>query len=143
MDERQVMQAASVEVLVHKGRFDPAIALAIAEAMDITLSHSQLVTVPVLDQRIDAVKSEVRELRSEMKVCFQAVDGGLDARFKAAEERMEFSFRANKAEMKEASQRFRTEMIFWIIGVNVGTALLPKLGAALAEQVRVIAQVFN
>lgn len=132
MDESQIMQAAGVEVLVRKGGFDPAIALAIAEAMDITLSHSQLVTVPVLDQRIDAVRSEVRELRSEMNV-----------RFKAVDERMEFSFRANKAEMKESFQRFRIEMIFWIIGANVGTALLPKLGAALLEQVQVIARVFN
>ncbi len=107
------MQAAIVDVLVQKGRFDPQIALAVAEAIDMAIGTSQLVTVPILDARLDAVSAR-----------FQVLEARMDARFEAAEA---------KADAK--LQSMKTELILWIIGMTVGSAFLPKLVAALSGTV--------
>ena len=101
------MQASAVAVLVQKGRFDPPVALAIAEAIDMTLVNSQFVTVPVLDARIEAIRSEIRRL---------------DDRFVTAEARTD-----------EKLHRVKVELIFWIVGATAGSALLPKLLATVVE----------
>lgn len=53
------MQAATIGILIDKAKFDPQVALAIAEAIDNERQGSQLVTVPVLDARLADLKSEL------------------------------------------------------------------------------------
>ncbi len=53
------MQAATVGILIEKAKFDPQVALAIAEAIDNERQESQLVTIPVLDARLADLKSEL------------------------------------------------------------------------------------
>jgi hypothetical protein len=57
------MQAATVDILIEKAKFEPRTAVAVAEAMDEAIGHfnrhSQLVTVPVLDARLSDLKSEL------------------------------------------------------------------------------------
>ena len=60
------MQAATVEVLVQKGKFDPQIAVALAEAIDMALNGSQLVTVPILDARVASINAKIENLRAEL-----------------------------------------------------------------------------
>lgn len=92
------MQAVTIEMLVQKGKFDLPTAVAIAEALDMTLVNAQVVTVPLLDARLAMLRSE------------------MTAGFKAAEARTD-----------EKLQRMKTDLIFWIIGAVAGTAFLPKL----------------
>lgn len=52
------MHAETVELLVKKARLEPDVAVAFADAMDMTLAQAPLVTIPVLDARFAA--SEAR-----------------------------------------------------------------------------------
>ncbi len=54
------MHAAAVEVLIEKSKFEPHVALGVAEAIDMAIQSAQLVTTPVLDARFAA--SEARML---------------------------------------------------------------------------------
>jgi hypothetical protein len=54
------LQAAAVEILIEKGRFEPEVALGIAEAIEASIMNAQLVTVPILDARLQEIKAETR-----------------------------------------------------------------------------------
>jgi hypothetical protein len=94
-------------MLVQKGKFDLPTAVAIAEALDMTLVTTQVVTVPLLDARLAVIRSDMREFKAEVA-----------AEFKAAEARTHAKL-----------QRMKTDLIFWIIGAVAGTAFFPKLVA--------------
>ena len=61
------MRAATVAVLTEKAAFEPNIAVAIAEAIDVAIAGAELVTVSVLDARLSALKSEIRGEIQEVK----------------------------------------------------------------------------
>lgn len=50
------IHAQAVEILVRKARFEPDVALGVAEAMEVSITLAQLVTVPVLDARLQELK---------------------------------------------------------------------------------------
>jgi DNA anti-recombination protein RmuC len=56
------MEAAAVDRLIEKGRFQPDVAQAIAESVDITIKAANLVTLPVFEARFAAaeLKAEAR-----------------------------------------------------------------------------------
>ena len=99
------MQAATVEVLVHKGKFDPQIAVAVAEAIDMAISSSQLVTVPILDSRFAA----------------------LDARFAA----MDARFTTSEARVDAKLESLRAELVRWVLLVMLGNVALSTGAAAI------------
>ena len=96
------MQAATVEVLVTKGKFDPQIAIALAEAIDMAIKSSQLVTVPILDARMAAV----------------------DARFDAMEARISARFTAVEAGLETKLHSFKCELVRWVFLVMLGNVAL-------------------
>jgi hypothetical protein len=53
------IHAQAVEILVRKARFEPDVALGVAEAMEVSITLAQLVTVPVLDARLQELKHEL------------------------------------------------------------------------------------
>jgi hypothetical protein len=53
-------QSASVHLLIEKAEFEPQVALAVAEAIEMTVVDMQVVTVPVLDGRLTDLKAEIR-----------------------------------------------------------------------------------
>jgi hypothetical protein len=53
------IHAEAVEILVRKARFEPEVALGVAEAMEVSITLAQLVTVPVLDARLQELKHEL------------------------------------------------------------------------------------
>jgi len=65
------MEAAAVDKLVEKAKFHSDIAMAVAEAIDITIKAANLVTLPVLDAR------------------FAAYDAKMEARFGSVEKSIE------------------------------------------------------
>jgi hypothetical protein len=54
------MQATTLDILIDKGQFDPKVARAVAEAIDNEIQGSQLVTVPLLDARLAALRGDLR-----------------------------------------------------------------------------------
>jgi hypothetical protein len=75
------LHAAAIEVLVEKGHFEPKVAVAIAEAIDMAISGAQLVTVPVFESRLKELTTEFKsELRTEISALrqeFKSDIGGL------------------------------------------------------------------
>jgi glycine cleavage system H lipoate-binding protein len=65
------IHAEAVEILVRKSRFEPEVALGVAEAIEVSINLAQLVTVPVLDARMlelkTELKAEIQALRLEFK----------------------------------------------------------------------------
>ena len=65
------IHAQAVEILVRKARFEPDVALGVAEAMEVSITLAQLVTVPVLDARLQELKHELKAemhaLRAELE----------------------------------------------------------------------------
>ena len=72
-----VMQAATVEVLVTKAKFEPAVALAVAEAIDMAIAESQLVTIPVLDARFSVLEARIDAKFSASDTKMQAIKAEL------------------------------------------------------------------
>ena len=53
------IHAEAVEILASKGKFEPQVAIGIAEAIEVSMNLTQLVTVPILDARLQALKAEL------------------------------------------------------------------------------------
>lgn len=51
------LNAVAVELLIDKGGFEPRIALGIAEAIETSMTQAQIVTVPILDARLQELKA--------------------------------------------------------------------------------------
>jgi hypothetical protein len=64
------MHAAAVEVLIEKSKFEPHVALGIAEAIDMVIDSAQLVTVSTLDVRLGALEvrmsAKIESAKSEL-----------------------------------------------------------------------------
>jgi hypothetical protein len=60
------MHAAAVEVLIRKSKFEPQVALGIAEAIDMAIQSAQLVTVPILDARLASLEAKVEGVKAEL-----------------------------------------------------------------------------
>jgi len=54
-------QAAAVDLLVKKAKFEPSVAMAVAEAIDNAMNESQFVTVPILDARLAEFRADIRD----------------------------------------------------------------------------------
>jgi len=61
------IHAEAVEILVSKGKFEPQVAIGIAEAIEVSMTLPQLVTVPILDARLDALRAEFKADLERMK----------------------------------------------------------------------------
>src|ERR1700761_4104670 len=62
---RKTMHAVTLEILTRKGRFATDQAVAVAEAIDMAIRETQIVTVPILDARLSEFKHGFSELRGE------------------------------------------------------------------------------
>ena len=52
------LNAVAVELLIDKGGFEPRVALGIAEAIETSMMQAQIVTVPILDARLQDLKAQ-------------------------------------------------------------------------------------
>ena len=112
------IQAAAVEVLMEKGRFESSVAVAIAEAVDMTIAAYQIVTVPVLDLRLG-------ELRAEFKVEMAR----LRAEFKE-------DIASLRAELSGEIAQSRAELVRWVFLVMLGNVALTAGVTALLNYVQ-------
>jgi hypothetical protein len=64
------IHAEAVEILVHKAHLEPEVALGVAEAIEVSINLTQVVTIPVLDARLQElrhdIKSDFAEMRTEI-----------------------------------------------------------------------------
>ena len=103
---------------MRRSRFEPEVALGIAEAIEVSVTLAQLVTVPVLDARL-------QELRHEFKADIQVLRGeihGARAEFKAelateiGKIRAEFTSELQKlrADLRVEIHAVKSELVRWV-----------------------------
>jgi hypothetical protein len=98
------MEAVAMDKLIEKGDLSPQVALAIAEALDITIKAANLATVPMLDARFaqkDA-KMEARFAQQEVK---------MEARFGSIEKSLMAQVEA-RTDAHFAKEEARTDRLF-------------------------------
>src|ERR1700736_5909880 len=82
------MRAETIDLLSEKGKFPAEQALVLAEAIDMAIEKTQLVTVPILDTRFAAVDLRFAAVESR----FAAIDARftkIDARLEAVDARFD------------------------------------------------------
>jgi hypothetical protein len=73
------LHAEAIEILIEKGRFEPEVALGIAEAIEASMMHAQFVTVPILDARLQELKAEIRLSQMSLQASLETKMEGIKA----------------------------------------------------------------
>ena len=115
------MHAATIELLVNKAHLEPDIAVAFAEAMDMSVANAQLVTIPVLDARFATF-----EARMESR--FAAVD----ARFA----RVDSQFNEIRAELDAKLEKCKADLVRWVFLVMLGNVALSAGATAILNAIQ-------
>jgi hypothetical protein len=95
------MDAAAVDKLIEKASFPPEVAVAVAEAVEVTIKAENIVTVPVLDTRFAAVETKMEARFGAVDGRFAAADAKMEARFGAVEAKVEARFGKIEARFAE------------------------------------------
>ena len=61
-----ISNAVAVELLIDKGGFEPRQALGIVEAIEISMTHAQIVTTPILDARFAQLEVKIESVKAEL-----------------------------------------------------------------------------
>jgi hypothetical protein len=132
------LHAAAVEILIEKARFEPQIALGIAEAIEATIMHAQLLTVPVLGARM-------QELRAETRISLMAIESklstfnsevgakiqGIKSDIGQSRAELEVKMEATKAELEVKVEAIKAELVRWVFLAMLGNVAL-SAGASAA-----------
>jgi hypothetical protein len=86
------MHAAALDKLHRDGGFEPKQAIAIAEAIDIVVIETQLVTVPIMDSRFGAVTTRFTAMQTAIDAQFEDTRTVMDARFAAMQTAVDAQF---------------------------------------------------
>ncbi len=115
------IHAEAVDILVRKGRFEPEVALGIAEAIEVSFTLEQLVTVPILDARL-------QELRHELKSDIQTLRAEIQAI--RVEFRGELSSELGKlrAELHVEIHKVAADLTRWVLLTMLGSVALSMSG---------------
>jgi hypothetical protein len=83
------MEAVAMDKLVEKGDLTPQVALAVAEALDITIKAANLATVPMLDARFAQQDAKMEARFAQLEARFVQQDAKMEARFGSIEKSIE------------------------------------------------------
>ena len=123
------MKADTVELLVAKAHFPTEQALAVAEAIDVAIHDSQLVTVPILEARFAAFGVEMNRRFAEVDTRFAALMAEMNKRFAEVDMRSV----ALEARTDQKFERLRLQLILAILA---GYAAVGPVGAAIWDAIR-------
>jgi len=111
------IHAEAVEILVRKSRFEPEVALGVAEAIEVSINLAQLVTVPVLDARIlelkTELKTEIQALRLEFKTELAQGLGNLSTEIQKV-----------NANLSMEIQKVNANLMRWVLLTMLGSTAL-------------------
>ena len=74
------LHAATVGILIEKSKFEPEVALGVAEAIELAMTQAQFVTVPILDARLAEIRAEMRVLEGKLEASIQRLSAELNAK---------------------------------------------------------------
>jgi F0F1-type ATP synthase membrane subunit b/b' len=142
------LHATAVEILIEKGRFEPEVALGIAEAIEVSVVQSQFVTVPILDARLHELraelKSEISSLRAELKGEISSLRSELKGEISSFKSELKgemdsFKFeirgemKALKADVKAEIHAFKAELVRWVFVAMLGSVALSIAAQSLTN----------
>ena len=107
------LHAATVEILIEKAKFEPEVALGVAEAIELAMTQVQFVTVPLLDARLHEVSAEIRVL-----------EGKLDASTKEHKADMQRLSTELDAKMDAKLAQMEARLVRWVFLVMLGNVAL-------------------
>lgn len=114
-------QAEAVDLLMSKGNFEPEVALAIAEAVDVIMTGAQVVTVPVLDARVAELKTSIKELDHKIDL----VESKLENRIVGVESRLGNLIESTKS-----------ELVRWVFLAMLGSGAIQAGAAAFINAIQ-------
>jgi hypothetical protein len=114
------LHAATVEILVEKAKFEPQVALGIAEAIELAMTQDQFVTVPILDARLHEVRADIRVLEGKLDASTQ--EHKADMRRLSAE--LDAKLIAQFAKMETKLAQTEAKLVRWVFLVMLGNVAL-------------------
>jgi hypothetical protein len=119
------LHAAAVEILIEKARFEPAVAVGFAEAIEATIMHAQFVTVPIFDARL-------QELKAEARVSLMSIESKLST----SVHELKSDILRLGAELETRLERTKVELVRWVFLVMLGNVALTAGATAVLNAFR-------
>jgi len=126
------LHAAAVEILIEKGRFEPEVALGIAEAIEASIMNAQLVTVPILDARLQEIKAEIRI--SLMSV--ESRMGQLEIKMEGTKGQLEANMEGIKGQLEAKMEGIKAELVRWVFLAMLGNVALTAGATAVLNALK-------
>ncbi len=131
---------AAVDVLMTKGEFEPQVALAIAEAVAITMTEAQVVTVPVLDARLAtldtrfaALDHKIEVVRIQLENKIDGVRTELDGKIEGVRTTLEAKIEVAVERLEKVNEATKAELVRWVFIAMVGSVFLQGMAAAIVN----------
>jgi hypothetical protein len=136
------LNAAAVEILIEKSKFEPEVAIGIAEAIEISMTHQQFVTVPILDARLHELRAEMRiglaSLEGKLATSVQELKSAivqssaeLETKIECSKAELETKIECSKAGLETKIERSKAELVRWVFVVTLGNVALVAVAALL------------
>ena len=127
------IHAATVGILVEKSKFEPEVALGVAEAIDLAMTQAQFVTVPILDARLHEIKTELRVLAEKVDAKLDASAYKVDMQRFSAEfnAKLDTKFAALDARLNTKLAELEAKLVRWVFLVMLGNVALSLAANAL------------
>jgi len=143
------IHAATVGILVDKGKFEPEVALAVAGAIDLAMTQAQFVTVPILDARLHEVRAEIRVLEGKLDASIQAHRSDterLGAENKSDLQRLRAEFKSDmqrfsaelNAELNARLAQMEAKLVRWVFLVMLGNVALSLAANTMLHALRAV-----
>ena len=130
------IHAATVGVLVDKGKFEPEVAIGVAEATDLAMTQAQFVTVPILDARLHEVRAEIRVLEGKLDASIQSLRSDterLRAEHKSDMQRLSAEL---NAELNAKLAQMEAKLVRWVFLVMLGNVALSLAANTILHALR-------
>jgi hypothetical protein len=121
------LHAATVGILVEKAKFEPEVALGVAEAIELAMTQAQFVTVPILDARLHEVRAEIRVL-----------EGKLDASAKEHKADMQRLAVELNAKIETKLAEMETRLVRWVFLVMLGNVGLSLAATTVLNAIKTL-----
>jgi hypothetical protein len=132
-DGAVIVQAQTIELLCKKGRFSTEQAVILAEAIDMGIDRTQLVTVPIMDARF-------AEVNARIDSNFAVLNGKIDSKFETLSVRIDGNATSLNARMDSLQAKIELKMQRWavlmILAMLAGQTALGPIGMEAFSSLR-------
>jgi len=122
-------QAETVELLVRKAKFEPQVALAVAEAIDNAMTDAKFVTVPILDARLADLRAELRSDISKVENEVVATRESLSKEIAVSNERL-------VKEIGVTNERTKAELVRWVLLAMLASTAIGISATAITNAIQ-------